>query len=379
MNVQAMNPQKTLLVLALYGISTCLFAQNKINAFYIGHSLSDQIPDMVASLSNQAKPGTFNWTYQGIPGAPLRWQWQRKTARDYTPIPPHYYGFYDRSFGLSTGKFDVLVLTESVPRYQRIIDETYQYADSFYVYATRFNPNIQVYLYEDWHCLDSGTPTGCDYDVNASKWRQRLSDDLLMWESVVSYLNNKYKPSKPVCMIPAAQGLARLYDLIPSGALPGIGKIEDLFGDRIHLNDVGKYFVACVHYAAIHRKSPEGLGNQLQVWWGGNFKAPSPALAAKMQSVAWETVKNYPKNCLNQTTVALNSPPANTVSLEIWPNPVADQAELRGLPDGESYYLYNALGQIVYQGKDKTLNVRTLEPGLYVLRSRYGSVRLVKQ
>jgi hypothetical protein len=77
--------------------------------------------------------------------------------------------------------------------------------------------------------------------------------------------------------------------------------------------------------------------------------------------------------------VALNSPPANTVSLEIWPNPVADQAELRGLPDGEYYYLYNALGQIVSQGKDKMLDVRRFEPGLYVLRSRYGSVRLVKQ
>ena len=30
MNVQAMNPHKTLLVLTLYGISTCLFAQDKI-------------------------------------------------------------------------------------------------------------------------------------------------------------------------------------------------------------------------------------------------------------------------------------------------------------------------------------------------------------
>ena len=72
-NLLSMNPQKMPLVLALYGISTCLFAQDKITAFYIGHSLSDQIPDMVASLSNQGKPGTFNWTYQGISeSAPLQ-------------------------------------------------------------------------------------------------------------------------------------------------------------------------------------------------------------------------------------------------------------------------------------------------------------------
>lgn len=351
-----------------------LTAQDKINAFYIGHSLSDQIPDMVASLSNQSRPGSFDWVYQGIPGAPLRWQWQRKSVRDYTPIPPNYHGFYDTNFGLPTGRFDVLVLTESVPRYPRIIDETYQYADSFYVYATRYNPNIQIYLYEDWHCLDSGTPTRCDYDINAANWRQRLTDDLPMWEGVVQYLNNKFKPQKPVCMIPAAQGLARLYDLIPTGALPGISKIDDLFSDRIHLNDVGKYFIACVHYAAIHRKSPEGLAHQLQVWWGGNFKAPSPALAAKMQSIAWETVKNYPLNCLNLSTglFDLKSVPKELLA---WPNPTQNSVNIQGLDERDVFQVYNSLGQWIKNGVGNELNVQDFAAGLYVLRSAKGICR----
>ena len=108
-------------------------------------------------------------------------------------------------------------------------------------------------------------------------------------------------------------------------------------------------------------------------------QAGRTALAAKMQSIAWETVKNYPKNCLNQTTVAVNSPQVGVVSLEIWPNPASDQAQVRGLPAGEFFQLYNALGQVVYHGKDKMLDVSRFEPGLYVLRSRSGSVRLVKQ
>ena len=135
--------------------------------FYIGHSLSDQIPDMVQSLSNDHNDVDFSWVYQSIPGAPLRWQWDRKEAMDYTPISPNYYGFYDQRFGLPSGEFDVMILTESVPRYPAIINETYEYADSFYHYATRYNPNIQVYLYEDWHCILSGTPTGCDFDIDS--------------------------------------------------------------------------------------------------------------------------------------------------------------------------------------------------------------------
>lgn len=182
----------------------------EFNAFYIGHSLSDQIPDMVESLANDIFVTKFDWTYQGIPGAPLRWQWDRKNERDYNTIDPHYYGFYDENEGLPTGEFDVLVLTEAVPRYGDLIKETYQYADSLARYALQYNPETKIYLYEDWHCIKSGTPTGCDYDVDANPWRQRLDDDLPMWESVVDTLNARLSPSNQVCMIPAAQALARL-------------------------------------------------------------------------------------------------------------------------------------------------------------------------
>ena len=119
-------------------------AQNTQKAFYIGHSLSDQIPDMVKSLADDHPIVAFDWVYQSIPGAPLRWQWDRKAADDYNDIPPHHYGFYDQQFGLPSSTFTTLVLTESVPRYGNLIQETYQYADSFFVYAARFNPDIQV-------------------------------------------------------------------------------------------------------------------------------------------------------------------------------------------------------------------------------------------
>ena len=267
-----------------------------LKAFYVGHSLSDQIAEMVKSLADDAVDVTFDWAYQSIPGAPLQWQWDRMAADDYTAIPPHIYPFYDPTNGLPAGDFDVFVMVDSVPRHwtEWGIETTYTYAGLFLDYAQSYNPDIQIYLYEPWHCIHSGTPTGCDWDIDSNPWRQRLIDDLPMWESAVDYLNTHHAPSHPVRLIPGGQGLARLYDAIAADEVPGITAIEDLFTDDIHLTDVGKYFIACIHFAALYDQSPVGLTNQLTNTWGGNFDpAPTPEQAAVFQALAWETVTEY--------------------------------------------------------------------------------------
>jgi hypothetical protein len=338
--------------------------------FYVGHSLTDQIPDMVQSLSDDHTSVDFSWVYQSIPGAPLRWQWDRKDADDYYPIPPNYYGFYDTTYGLPSGGFDILILTESVPRYPDIIDETYQYADSFYQYAIAYNPDVKVYLYEDWHCLLSGAPTGCDYDVDSNPWRQRLEDDLPMWESVVDTLNARFNPAIPICLIPGGQGLAALYDSIQIGAMPDLTDIEDVFSDDIHLNDTGKYYMACIHFAMIHETSPVGLTNQLQYWWGGAFDPPSAALALKFQEMAWETVNLYPRTCLDVTAAVDIQLDSN--SLTLLPNPTQDVFEIQGLIGEYTIQILDALGNI-YQTLTSTqdrieVSIGSLPDGLYFIK-----------
>lgn len=339
--------------------------------FYIGHSLSDQIPDMVQSLSDDHNEVDFSWVYQSIPGAPLHWQWARKDANDYNNNPPQFYGFYDPVGGLPAGDFDVLVLTEAVPRYPALIDETYEFADSFYNYATTHNPNLRVYLYEDWHCILSGTPTSCDYDVDSNPWRQRLDDDLSMWESVVDTLNQRYNPSTPVCLIPGGQGLAALYDSIQIGAVPGITMIEDVFSDNIHLNDTGKYYIACIHFAMIHEVSPVGLTNVLTHWYGDTLGPPDLLLAAKLQEMAWEVVNTYPRTCLNTTTAATDvSLEANCLS--ILPNPTDNIFEIDGLLGDYSIDILDGNGAI-YQtlsnmGDRVEVDIQGLPSGLYYIR-----------
>jgi hypothetical protein len=368
--------KRWLLVAFALCLCTTTFGQ-KINAFYIGHSLSDQIPDMVKSLSNDHESNIFNWAYQWIPGAPLRWQWQRKTANDYNPNPPYYIAFFDSVSGLASGKFNTLVLTESVPRSigRWGIEETYQYADSFLTYAYQFNPNLKVYIYEVWHCLLSGTPTACDYDTDANPWRQRLTDDLPMWQSVADTLNKRFSPEQKIEIIPAGQALARLYDSIQAGVIPDVPDIETLFSDNIHLTDIGKYFVACVHFSTFHRTSPLGLTNQLKVWWGGNFNAPSLELAKKMQEIAWATVYDF----FNDTPETSIQSMLNPHPFHVLPNPADQQVhiEYEGYP--KLVRLYDTKGILLMESKQKTIDISNLPKGLYFIEVDRHIQKLIKQ
>lgn len=371
--------KNTITLFFLTLLPTFLKSQDNLNAFYIGHSLSDGVIDMVNSLSADHPSVEFSFRYQTIPGSPLRWSWQAKDRNDYTEIDPFYCGFYHPDYGLSTGDFDVLVLTESVPRYLSIIDDTYQYADSFYVYATTHNPDIKIYIYEVWHCILSDTPNPCSYDVPANPWRQRLTDDLPMWESVVDTLNQRFNPSNPVCLIPAGQGLATLYDSIQTGAIPGISTINDLFADDIHLNDLGRYFVACIHFAMIYGISPVGLTHQLHNMWGGAYTtAPTPAQALKFQQIAWDVANNYPNTCLENTT-STGGLQSGEVALYVYPNPATDYLYV----DHTSvhpldYTIYNMHGQVVYTGKERRVDVSHFPAGVYLIHSDSGVRRFVK-
>ncbi len=371
--------KKFLLLSSLIPIFQLESLAQDVKAFYIGHSLSDGIIDMVNSLSSHHDSVNFEFRYQTIPGSPLRWNWQAKDRNDYNTNNPYYCGFYNDTFGLPAGDFDVLVLTESVPRFTSIINESYEYADSFYRFATAQNPNTKIYIYEVWHCIKSGTPTECDYDIDANPWRQRLDDDLPMWESVVDTLNNRFNPTNPVCLIPAGQGLAALYDSIQANAIPGITSINQLFSDDIHINDIAKYFVACIHFSMLHGKSPVGLTNQLSNMWGGNYtEIPTAAQALKFQEIAWYIANNYAKSCLDTNE---EEPPNNIEIIsnnefKIFPNPANT---IIYFEDKIEYKIVNSLGRTIMKSKDNKAEIAHLRPGIYIIFSDKGTYKFIKE
>lgn len=369
-----------ILIMVLLG-SIVTHAQQTFKAFFIGHSLTDQIPDMVESLALDHPNTTFDWVFQSIPGAPLFWNWDH--GADFTPTPPHYYGYNHAQEGLPNGSFSHLILTESVPRHYGSINDTYEYAANFYEFARNFNPNVRVYIYEVWHCLKSGTPTACDWDIDSDPWRERLSDDLSMWESVVDYLNTTYEPEIPVCLIPGGQGLARLYDEIALGTVPGVDAIDYFFSDDIHLTDVGKYFMACIHFATLFNTSPVGLTNQLQVWWGGDFEAPTPEMALRLQQIAWETVQQYANHC--PQTMKSNSLASNKVFL--YPNPTSGDIHLHATSTLQSIRLFDITGKTILVDKSKKtdpgISLAHLQAGVYFIEVQLSDAmqtfKIIKQ
>lgn len=64
--------------------------------------------------------------------------------------------------------------------------------------------------------------------------------------------------------------------------------------DTIHINDLGAYLVALVHFAVIYQRSPVGLPHMLTRADGTPATAPDPALAATMQDIVWSVVRALP-------------------------------------------------------------------------------------
>lgn len=341
-------------------------AQNNQKAFYVGHSLSDQIAEMVKSLVQNHPTIQFDFAYQSIPGASLEWNWNNGAT--YGQNPPHFFGYNDATGGLPNGSFSALVLTESVPRTMSNIINSYNFSEMFYNYALGYNSNTRVYVYEVWHCINSGTPTACPFDVDSNPWRQRLTDDLPMWESIVNHLNTTLSPSTPVCLIPGGQGLATLYDEIQLGTVPGITSMNDLFEDDIHLTDIGKYFIACIHFASLYNTSPVGLPNQLYGMWGGAFTAPNPALALRLQEIAWNTITQYPNSCYSLASVVNYE----QLEMKMYPNPTKDYLDISSKFKIDKVEVFDLQGKkietFLFNANEVTLITSKYNTGVYILK-----------
>ncbi len=252
----------------------------------VGHSLFGMDgPDM---LQGALRAGTGEGTVQAqiINGAPLRYNWEESRSAEGV----------DARAVLPQGKVSHLILTEAIPLANHTQwSDTEVYAQAFSGLATSANPAARVYVQETWHSLNSGTGQAVENDNGADvPWRQRLTDDLPVWEGIVDKLRTGLNSeAASVALIPAGQAMGRLSDEIAAGKIDGLESIQALFDDDIHLNDTGHYFVAMVQYATLTGVSPLGLPTDFSDRWGKAFDTPAPDLARQLQRVAWDAVQAY--------------------------------------------------------------------------------------
>ncbi len=223
---------------------------------------------------------------QIINGAPLRYNWENSaTAQG-----------QDARQVLPEGKTTHLILTEAIPLENHVSwSETSAYAAEFASLAESANPDVHIYVQETWHSLKSGTGQTVEYDKKADvPWRQRLEDDLPVWEGIVAAIEAKLvSETAQVSLIPAGQAMALLYDEIQDGNVQGVSSIDTFFDDDIHLNDQGHYFVAMVQYATLTGRSPVGLPAAFKNRFGASYSTPIEARAKDLQEIAWAATQAY--------------------------------------------------------------------------------------
>lgn len=258
-----------ILVFFMVVFQTPVSAQDHMNVFFIGHSLMSDVPGMTRSLVERHARQKFSFRHQDIPGAPLRWQWEAKDRSEQ----------YERIYGgryhvhLPSGKFDTLVITESVPRGGAAMEaETIDYLGRFVSFARTHRPDTRIFLYVTWPHLTSGTQQASPYDADMPnrhlKWRERIDADQVMWERIVATVNSSHPGTHPVRIIPGGAVLASLFDEISAGNIPEWSAIQHIFGDEIHTNHYGKYVMALTFFSALTGKSSMGAPSNIRGTWG---------------------------------------------------------------------------------------------------------------
>jgi hypothetical protein len=81
-------------------------------------------------------------------------------------------------------------------------------------------------------------------------------------------------------------------------------------------------------------------------------------------------------------TVEVTSIPENSLGYSLYPNPASDRFTIEGKI--KEVKAYDALGQMVYQGKDNTVEVATWPQGVYFVRivdenDAISTVKFVKE
>lgn len=241
----------------------------------IGHSLfGPDNPQMLDQLLDTRAEATVE--AQIINGAPLSYNWQHSATAE---------GVDSRE--RLRRPADAVIVTEAIPLANHLKwSGTEQAVTQFYELARAASPEVQFYLQETWHSLNSGTGTAVPFDDGAdAPWRQRLEQDLPRWQAVVDGVNAA--TGGDVKLLPAGQAMARLDDAIQAGTMPGLASIRDVFADDIHPNATGFYFLALLQYAVLTGENPSGLPHRLKDRWGKPYPAPAPELATRLQDIAW--------------------------------------------------------------------------------------------
>lgn len=285
-----------------------LFAEQgqRIDFLISGHSLTDEpLAAMVSEISVSLKREA-SWQRQNIIGSPIsaRTVGHRSDPRD--PVSHPWTG-YAAGRGRDGQVID-LVRELRVPAtiagkvYTHLVvaerhdslgplqwESTVPLLRHFYELAREGSPGVRGYLFTTWADVAGVGSSKAD----PSGWVRYEKEQLQLWESIVSRINDSLtneKRTDRLATLPASGALAELVHRATTGKVPGItgdsvsATMDRLFSDNVHQTNLGRYFLACVTYAALTGESPKGAAHPAEV---------SSEAAASLQDLAWKYISSY--------------------------------------------------------------------------------------
>lgn len=189
---------------------------------------------------------------------------------------------------LRQGEVDVLTMS---PNWM-VPDEG---IDKFIALGLQTNPKLRVLVQESWIPWDGSLP---EEKVAANAARDARSLDIVRaatlrfkigLEPQLVALNAKLG-REVIQVVPVADAVMKLRELVAAGKVPGITKQSDLFKDTIgHGNAAIEALAAYCNFACLYRINPIGLKDTAP-----ELDKISPELKPLLQSLAWEAVTAHP-------------------------------------------------------------------------------------
>jgi len=262
-----------------------------VKQIHSGHSLTDPLfnnwPGQYVYLVSNILGGTSNNVGKStIPGSSIKYRWENAP------------GYGQPSARNDIANWELLSITEGVP----LLIEGANNAQWYLEGIQQQKEYLSLFVNNAWNNgnMGNGAPTllwttWTNIDNSNGPWRQMLDTQGAEFERMQDYANaNKPAAAPPVYIIPGHKMMARIYDDIQLGNVPGITNISQLFSDNIHTNSLGDYAITLIHYACIYNTSPVGLTNDL-LPSNNTSPRPSSALATYLQTIIWEVVTSYPR------------------------------------------------------------------------------------
>lgn len=352
------------LLLGIMFIASSWSARAQDKVYYVGHSLvNEHLPHMVKQIAQQKGVEAFYRHHINV-GACLKLNWEDTLYAVGSLWNPDIGA--DEIHGTNhltelINPYNSIVVTECIDEDFAInnLDSSAKYAANFINLAKTAYPGIKKYVYATWGYANSGWPA----------WRTQVENNKDEWETLADKVNDLTGGGNTY-IVPGNYAILALYDSVQAGVVPGITSIDELFGDLIHLNNNGNYFMACVMAATVYHIDPQGTSKILSNIYSGDSAVEDVALRAKLQQIAFNAVCGYARSGVDCTTIGINDETETNI-FSIYPNPLTESKFQIDANSSGSFIIYDLGGKIILE---KTILAGVnqvdinLSPGMYLVK-----------